>query len=77
MIPQANLTSLDAIWTTAVVTRNHAFLVHDQVCAQDASGAVKPQMPGSAGRRMRRLSACASPMWTRPTLPSGAAWQRC
>jgi peptide/nickel transport system substrate-binding protein len=29
VIPQANLTSLDPVWTTAVVTRNHAFLVYD------------------------------------------------
>ena len=44
VIPQANLTSLDPVWTTAVVTRNHAFMVFDQICAQDASGAIRPQM---------------------------------
>ncbi len=44
VIPQANLTSLDPVWTTAVVTRNHAFLVYDQLCAQDAKGAIRPQM---------------------------------
>ncbi|HYZ31877.1 MAG TPA: ABC transporter substrate-binding protein [Crenalkalicoccus sp.] len=44
VIPQANLTSLDPVWTTAVVTRNHAFLVYDQICAQDTAGAVRPQM---------------------------------
>ncbi len=44
VVPQANLTSLDPIWTTAVVTRNHGFLVYDQLCAQDASGAIRPQM---------------------------------
>ena len=44
VVPQANLTSLDPIWTTAVVTRNHGFLVYDQLCAQDAQGAIKPQM---------------------------------
>src|SRR3954471_15460187 len=44
VVPQANLTSLDPVWTTAVVTRNHAFLVHDQLCAQDAKGEIKPQM---------------------------------
>ena len=44
VIPQANLTSLDPIWTTAVVTRNHAFMVYDQLCAQDAAGEIKPQM---------------------------------
>lgn len=44
VIPQANLTSVDPVWTTAVVTRNHAFLIYDQLCAQDASGAIRPQM---------------------------------
>ena len=44
VIPQATLTSLDPIWTTAVVTRNHAFMVYDQLCAQDAAGEIKPQM---------------------------------
>ena len=44
VIPQANLTSLDPVWTTAVVTRNHAFLVYDQICAQDSKGEVRPQM---------------------------------
>lgn len=44
VIPQANLTSLDPVWTTAVVTRNHGFLVYDQIAAQDAAGAIRPQM---------------------------------
>ena len=44
VIPQANLTSLDPVWTTAVVTRNHAFLVYDQLLAQDAKGEIRPQM---------------------------------
>jgi len=44
VVPQANLTSLDPVWTTAVVTRNHAFLVYDQICAQDSKGEIRPQM---------------------------------
>src|SRR3954466_1111105 len=44
VIPQSNLTSLDPVWTTAVVTRNHAFLVYDQICAQNAKGEIRPQM---------------------------------
>ncbi|WP_431285357.1 ABC transporter substrate-binding protein [Humitalea sp. 24SJ18S-53] len=44
VIPQANLTSLDPVWTTAVVTRNHAFMIYDQLCAQDAAGNIQPQM---------------------------------
>ncbi|MBL6455919.1 ABC transporter substrate-binding protein [Belnapia sp. T6] len=44
VVPQSNLTSLDPVWTTAVVTRNHAFMVYDQLCAQDAKGEIRPQM---------------------------------
>ncbi|HEY8613657.1 MAG TPA: ABC transporter substrate-binding protein, partial [Roseomonas sp.] len=44
VVPQANLTSLDPVWTTAVVTRNHAYLVYDQICAVDSTGTPRPQM---------------------------------
>jgi peptide/nickel transport system substrate-binding protein len=44
VIPQANLTSLDPVWTTAVVTRNNAFMIYDQICAQNAAGDIQPQM---------------------------------
>jgi peptide/nickel transport system substrate-binding protein len=44
VIPQANLTSLDPIWTTAVVTRNHGYLVYDQLCALDSKSVPQPQM---------------------------------
>ena len=44
VVPQANLTSLDPVWTTAVVTRNHGFMVYDQLLAQDARGEIRPQM---------------------------------
>ncbi len=44
VIPQANLTSLDPIWTTAVVTRNHAYLVYDQLVAMDAKFIPRPAM---------------------------------
>ncbi len=44
VIPQANLTSLDPVWTTAVVTRNHGYLVYDQLAAVDANFTPQPQM---------------------------------
>ncbi|MBP0443853.1 ABC transporter substrate-binding protein [Roseomonas sp. SSH11] len=44
VVPQANLTSLDPVWTTAVVTRNHAYLVYDQICAVDSTNTPRPQM---------------------------------
>lgn len=44
VIPQANLTSLDPIWTSAVVTRNHGYLVYDQLLAVDSNFVPRPQM---------------------------------
>jgi peptide/nickel transport system substrate-binding protein len=44
VIPQANLTALDPVWTTAVVTRNHAYLVYDQITTVDLAGVPRPQM---------------------------------
>ena len=44
IVPQANLTILDPVWTTAFVTRNYGFMVYDTLFGTDAEGAVKPQM---------------------------------
>jgi len=43
-VPQANLTSLDPIWTTATVTRNYAFLVFETLYGLDAKLNPHPQM---------------------------------
>ena len=43
-VPHANLTVLDPVWTTAYVTRNHAYMVYDTLFAVDQKGNVKPQM---------------------------------
>ena len=43
-IPQADLTVLDPIWTTAYVTRNHGFMVYDTLYGQDSTYKVSPQM---------------------------------
>jgi peptide/nickel transport system substrate-binding protein len=44
MVPQANLTSIDPIWTTAIVTRNHAYIVYDTLFGLDADLQPRPQM---------------------------------
>ena len=44
VIPQANLTSLDPVWTTAVVTRNHGMMVYDNITTVNLAGEVRPQM---------------------------------
>ena len=43
-IPQADLTVLDPMWTTAYVTRNHGFMVFDTLFGQDGQYAPSPQM---------------------------------
>jgi peptide/nickel transport system substrate-binding protein len=47
-VPQADLTVLDPIWTTAEVTRNHAMLVYDTLFGMDADLAPVPQMADGA-----------------------------
>lgn len=44
MVPQANLTSLDPIWTTANITRNHGYMVFDTLYGTDAQFRPQPQM---------------------------------
>jgi len=43
-IPQADLTVVDPIWTTAYVTRNHAFLVYDTLYGLNGRFEPSPQM---------------------------------
>src|SRR5438094_5094493 len=43
-IPQADLRSLDPIWTTAYVTRNFGYLVYDTLFALDKDFQPQPQM---------------------------------
>src|SRR5262245_63700877 len=47
-IPQANLTVLDPIWTTANVTRHHGFMVYDMLFGTDAAFRPQPQMAEGA-----------------------------
>lgn len=44
IVPQANLTSLDPIWTTATITRTHSFLVYDTLLGTDSQFRPRPQM---------------------------------
>ncbi len=43
-IPEADLRSLDPIWTTAYITRNHGYMVYDTLFALDEHFEAKPQM---------------------------------
>ena len=44
MVPQANLTSLDPIWSTANITRNHGYMVYDTLYGLTAGLEPTPQM---------------------------------
>ncbi|RTL52481.1 MAG: ABC transporter substrate-binding protein [Bradyrhizobiaceae bacterium] len=43
-VPRTDLGVLDPIWSSAIVTRNHAFLVYDTLFGLDASFKPQPQM---------------------------------
>src|SRR5215471_10479657 len=43
-IPQADLRSIDPIWTTAYITRNHGYMVYDTLFAMDKDLVPQPQM---------------------------------
>ena len=43
-VPQANLSTLDPVWTTATVAINHAYLVYDTLYGINAAGECLPQM---------------------------------
>ncbi len=44
VVPHANITILDPIWTTAFVTRNHGYMIYDTLFGTDLDGRIKPQM---------------------------------
>src|SRR3954471_3899662 len=43
-VPQANLTLLDPIFTTALVTINHGWAIYDTLFGADTAQNVRPQM---------------------------------
>lgn len=47
VVPHADLKNLDPIWTTAYITRNHAYMVYDTLFATDEDLKVQPQMVDS------------------------------
>ncbi len=44
MIPHADLTALDPVWTSAYITRNHGYMVFDTLYGQDSAFRAQPQM---------------------------------
>lgn len=44
LVPSSDLKVLDPTWTTAVVTRNHGYMIYDTLFGTDAQGRIQPQM---------------------------------
>jgi len=44
IVPHANLTILDPMWTSIYVTRNHGYLIYDTLFSLDINGIPQPQM---------------------------------
>ena len=44
VVPEVDLKVLDPVWTTALITGTHAFLVYDTLFAADRNYQVHPQM---------------------------------
>lgn len=43
-VPEANLASIDPVWTTATVAINHGYMVYDQLYGSDLDLVPRPQM---------------------------------
>ena len=44
VVPASDLESLDPIFSTAVVSRDYAYMVYDTLFGMDSSGRISPQM---------------------------------
>jgi peptide/nickel transport system substrate-binding protein len=66
-VPHADLKALDPIWTTAYITRNHAYMIYDTLFGTDANLQIKPQM-------VDRWSKDAKGMKWSFTLRDGLKW---
>ena len=44
VVPQADLKNLDPVWTTAIITSNHGYMVYDVLFAMDRELKPQPQM---------------------------------
>ena len=66
-VPRTDLGVLDPIWSSAIITRNHAFMVYDTLYGQDSNFEPSPQMV--AGHRVEGDGT----VW-RLTLRDGLMW---
>src|SRR3984893_8282789 len=66
-VAHADLKILDPVWTTAIITRNHSYLVYDTLFGTDENFQIKPQM-------VDRTTVSADGMKYTFTLRQGLRW---
>ena len=85
MVPQANLASLDPVWSTANISRNHGFMVYDTLYGMTQAMEPRPQMAAGHsveedGRRVRIVLRDGlvfhdgAPVLARDVVPSLVRW---
>ena len=60
MVPHADLKTLDPLFNTAYITRNHGYMVFDTLFSQDSKGQVSPRW-WTAGPRPKTARRGPSP----------------
>jgi peptide/nickel transport system substrate-binding protein len=63
-VPIGNLKVVDPIWTTAYITRNHAYMVWDTLFALDADNKPQPQMVDTFSVSSDKLTYTFTLRWT-------------
>jgi peptide/nickel transport system substrate-binding protein len=66
-VPHAGLRVLDPVWATAYITRNHGYMIYDQLFAMDANLRPQPQM-------VDKWSVSADALTYSFTLRAGLKW---
>ncbi len=85
VVPQANLASLDPVWSTANISRNHGFMVYDTLYGMTQAMQPRPQMAAGhtieeGGRRVRialrdgLVFHDGAPVLSRDVVPSLVRW---
>jgi peptide/nickel transport system substrate-binding protein len=63
----SDVETLDPIWTTAYITRDHGYMIYDTLLSSDANGEIKPQM-------LEKYTVSADNLLYTFTLRDGLAW---
>src|SRR6202049_4257620 len=67
VVKPSDLKTVDPIWTTAYITRDHGYMIYDTLLATDANNQIKPQM-------VEKFDLSADKLTYTFTLRSGLLW---